>query len=100
GTWRAANAALLWHTFWLEPTDGMRLLQRTFPPAAVLLGSYAQLLVDSARFFRPHCTPEQQALIDGFEIAIAAPDHAGPGPARSEAAFSALLAGDDSPYVH
>ncbi|MFI5912275.1 tetratricopeptide repeat protein [Dactylosporangium sp. NPDC051541] len=94
--WRAANAALLWHTFWLDTADGVRMLRRILPAAAILHRSYAQVLVDNAVFFRPHCTPEQKDLINGFELVVAAPAPSGLG----DAADATLFAEDGSPYVH
>jgi hypothetical protein len=58
--WRTASAALIWHTFWLEPSEGIKQLCRVFVPAAVLQRSYARLLVETADLFRPYCTDDQQ----------------------------------------
>lgn len=65
-TWRENVETLLWHTFWIDGGDGLRLLARLFP-VAVLDRSFAGDLLLTARFFDPVLTDDQRAHLDTMD---------------------------------
>ncbi|MFF5084142.1 tetratricopeptide repeat protein [Actinoplanes sp. NPDC000266] len=99
-SWRTTSVALLWHTFWVDPPEGVRLLQSFIPQAAVLQPTYARILLEVAKFFRPYCSPAHRTVVDGlFQLAgIATPFGEA---ANASVAMRALDAGEPrTPYVH
>ncbi|GAA2168016.1 tetratricopeptide repeat protein [Actinomadura napierensis] len=105
-TWRATTAAVLWHTCWADPADGIFLLRHLYPPAAVIQPSYARLLLDTTTPFAPYlAAPDQNTLTH-----LAALESWDPSREQALAAIQALtnapdpleplLHGDIRPYLH
>jgi Tfp pilus assembly protein PilF len=50
GDWQASALGLLWHTFWIDPGQGVALLRYLYPPAAILAPDFAAGLSAIAKF--------------------------------------------------
>ncbi|QXJ25837.1 tetratricopeptide repeat protein [Actinomadura graeca] len=104
-TWRTTTAALLWHTCWINPADGIPLLRHLYLPARVLQPSYAQLLLDITATFAPYLTATDQKLLTHLTDL----DSRSPQRQAARAAIDALttaptpqpplLHGDTQPYL-
>ncbi|WP_433828284.1 tetratricopeptide repeat protein [Actinoplanes sp. CA-015351] len=66
--WCATANQLLWHTFWINPRDGVRMLAELTPAAHVLEPTLAAGLLQAADWFAPICTPEQRTAIAGTRV--------------------------------
>jgi Flp pilus assembly protein TadD len=65
--WRAAVAALLWHTFWVDPSEGLQMLRQLFGCLVIFDTYFTETLVQVAAFFVPVCPVEGQRLISGLQ---------------------------------
>ncbi|MFC6675052.1 tetratricopeptide repeat protein [Nonomuraea ferruginea] len=104
--WRTTTAALLWHTCWINPSDGIPVLRHLYAPARVLQPSYARLLIGITTYFMPYLTESDQNLLTQLM------DLSSPVPRRASAraaihALTAapspeppLLHGDSRPLLH
>jgi Flp pilus assembly protein TadD len=62
-SWQRHISGLLWHTYWLDPREGHRLLCHLFPAAAVLDAALAVDLTQIAYYFVPlYSTTDRHAL--------------------------------------
>lgn len=107
-TWRSTVDALLWHTCWIEPAEGVALLSHLFPAAAVLAPDWASILLDTARFFTPVCLPTDQRTFTALDTIIGSQHRGDLGP-NIAAVFNTLptelpeapvVAAEPSPRVH
>ncbi|MFC6087291.1 tetratricopeptide repeat protein [Sphaerisporangium aureirubrum] len=104
--WRTTTAALLWHTTWVDPPEGILLLRHLYAPAAVLQPAYARLLLGTAAYFTPYHSDGDRTLLTGlFDLNSSLPRRQ-----TTEAAMNALadapaprpplLHGPAEPYLH
>ncbi|MFI6902801.1 tetratricopeptide repeat protein [Nonomuraea sp. NPDC050394] len=64
--WRENVETLLWHAFWTDNVDGLRLMARLFPICVLDRGFAGDLLL-TARFFEPVLTPDQREHLDTMQ---------------------------------
>ena len=48
--WQANASALIWHTFWVDPPEGIALVRRLYPAATLLAPDFARAQAEIARF--------------------------------------------------
>jgi Tfp pilus assembly protein PilF len=48
--WQADTSALVWHTFWVDSPEGIALIRRLYPAAALLAPDLARAQAEIARF--------------------------------------------------
>ena len=61
--WQGLATALLWHTFWDDSRAGISLLCHLLPAAHVLAEPFASSLLETAGFFIPVLSTQQQQVI-------------------------------------
>jgi tetratricopeptide (TPR) repeat protein len=68
--WCAAARQLLWHTFWVNISDGLRLLAELAPAAHTLAPTLATDLQRTAHWFEPVLTTGQRAVLAGTRLLL------------------------------
>ena len=68
--WCAAVRQLLWHTFWVNVRDGLRLLAEVIPAAHTLSQALTTDLLRTAEWFEPIFTAEQRAVYTGIRALL------------------------------
>jgi Flp pilus assembly protein TadD len=63
--WCRDATSLLWHTYWVDPRRGLRLLCHLFPAAAFLNAALAENLITIGSYFRSLHTTVEQHTFDG-----------------------------------
>jgi tetratricopeptide (TPR) repeat protein len=82
--WQGLATALLWHTFWDDSLAGISLLCHLLPSVHVLAEPFASSLLETAGFFVPVLSTQQQQVIADL-AALQPPD---PGDEHIQAADS------------
>ncbi len=66
--WRSAAISLLWHTFWIDLGQGLRMLQGLFAAAVMTDVGFAAALLRAAAFFAPICMTDHRRLISDLQV--------------------------------
>ena len=66
--WCTTAAALLWHTFWVDDRQGIRLLAHLLPAALVMRPEVGRQLLAIARWFAPASARELQLIVAGLHV--------------------------------
>ncbi|MEU8301471.1 tetratricopeptide repeat protein, partial [Micromonospora sp. NPDC048909] len=66
--WCRTTSQLVWHTFWLDPEEGLKLLAHVLPAAQVLRPPFAATLLNTSETFEPFLPEEQRRVLATMRV--------------------------------
>jgi tetratricopeptide (TPR) repeat protein len=66
--WTVTAVQLVWHTFWADIRAGFELLGHLLPLAYILSPRFAEALLQTASWFAPACTEDQQRVLGSLRL--------------------------------